>query len=32
MSAANNPDAKSQCRNKGDVQFKIFCGVPKEFE
>jgi len=26
------PDEKHQCRNKGDVAFKMICGVPKEFE
>jgi len=27
-----NPDEKHQYRNKGDVPFKMICGVPKEFE
>jgi quercetin dioxygenase-like cupin family protein len=27
-----NPDEKYQYRNKGDVPFKMICGVPKEFE
>jgi quercetin dioxygenase-like cupin family protein len=27
-----NPDEKHQYRNKGDLPFKIICGVPKEFE
>ena len=27
-----NPDEKLQYRNKGDVLFKMICGVPKEFE
>ena len=26
------PDEKHQYRNKGDVPFKMICGVPKEFE
>lgn len=26
------PDEKHQYRNKGNVPFKIICGVPKEFE
>jgi glyoxylate utilization-related uncharacterized protein len=26
------PDEMHQYRNKGDVPFKIICGVPKEFE
>jgi mannose-6-phosphate isomerase-like protein (cupin superfamily) len=27
-----NPDEKHQYRNKGEVPFKMICGVPKEFE
>jgi len=27
-----NPDEKHQYRNKGDVPFKMICGVPKDFE
>ena len=27
-----NPDEKHQYRNKGDVPFKMICGVPTEFE
>jgi quercetin dioxygenase-like cupin family protein len=27
-----HPDEKHQYRNKGDVPFKMICGVPKEFE
>jgi len=27
-----NPDEKNQYRYKGDVPFKMICGVPKEFE
>ena len=27
-----DPDEKHQYRNKGDVPFKMICGVPKEFE
>ena len=27
-----NPDEKHQYRNKGDVPFKMICGVPKGFE
>lgn len=27
-----DPDRKHQYRNKGDVPFKMICGVPKEFE
>ena len=27
-----NPDEKYQYRNKGDVPYKMICGVPKEFE
>ena len=27
-----NPDEKHQYRNKGDVPFKMICGVPKESE
>jgi len=27
-----NPDEKHQYWNKGDVPFKMICGVPKEFE
>jgi hypothetical protein len=27
-----DPDEKHQYRNKGDVPFKLICGVPKEFE
>ena len=27
-----NPDEKHQYRNKGDVPFKMICGVPSEFE
>ena len=27
-----NPDEKHQYRNKGDIPFKMICGVPKEFE
>jgi oxalate decarboxylase/phosphoglucose isomerase-like protein (cupin superfamily) len=27
-----NPDEKHQYRNKGDVPFKMICGVPKQFE
>ena len=27
-----NPDEKHQYRNKGDVPFKMICGVPKEYE
>jgi quercetin dioxygenase-like cupin family protein len=27
-----NPSEKHQYRNKGDVPFKMICGVPKEFE
>ena len=27
-----NPIEKHQYRNKGDVPFKMICGVPKEFE
>ena len=27
-----NPDENHQYRNKGDVPFKMICGVPKEFE
>lgn len=27
-----NPDKKHQYRNKGDMPFKMICGVPKEFE
>ena len=27
-----NPDEKHQHRNKGDLPFKMICGVPKEFE
>jgi len=27
-----NPDEKRQYRNKGDIPFKMICGVPKEFE
>lgn len=26
------PDEKHQYRNKGEVPFKMICGVPKEFE
>ena len=26
------PDEKHQYLNKGDVPFKMICGVPKEFE
>ncbi len=26
------PDEKHQYRNKGDIPFKMICGVPKEFE
>ena len=26
------PGEKHQYRNKGEVPFKIICGVPKEFE
>ncbi len=26
------PDEKHQYRNKGDVPFKMICGVPKKFE
>ena len=26
------PDEKHQYRNKGDVAFKMICGVPEEFE
>jgi hypothetical protein len=32
MSVANNPDEKHQYQNKGDVPFKMICGIPKEFE
>ena len=27
-----DPNAKHQYRNKGDMPFKMICGVPKEFE
>lgn len=27
-----NPDEKHQYRNKGNVPFKMICGVPREFE
>jgi len=27
-----NPDEKHQYLNKGDIPFKMICGVPKEFE
>jgi len=27
-----DPDEKHQYRNKGEVPFKMICGVPKEFE
>jgi quercetin dioxygenase-like cupin family protein len=27
-----NPSEKHQYRNKGDIPFKMICGVPKEFE
>ncbi|MFO7934725.1 MAG: cupin domain-containing protein [Bacteroidales bacterium] len=27
-----NPYEKHQYRNKGDVPFRMICGVPKEFE
>ena len=27
-----NPSEKHQYRNKGDLPFKMICGVPKEFE
>ena len=27
-----DPSEKHQYRNKGDVPFKMICGVPKEFE
>lgn len=27
-----NPDEKHQYRNKGDVPFKMICGVLKKFE
>ena len=27
-----DPDEKHQYRKKGDVPFKMICGVPKEFE
>ena len=27
-----NPDEKHQYWNKGDMPFKIICGVPKEYE
>lgn len=27
-----NPSEKHHYRNKGDHPFKMFCGVPKEFE
>ena len=26
------PDEKHQYRNKGNVPFRMICGVPKEFE
>ena len=26
------PDEKHQYRNKGEGEFKMICGVPKEFE
>jgi hypothetical protein len=28
----SNPDENHQYRNKGNVPFKMICGVPKEFE
>ena len=27
-----SPGVKHQYRNKGDMPFKLICGVPKEFE
>ena len=30
--ALADPDEKHQYRNKGDMPFKMICGVPKEFE
>ena len=27
-----DPDEKHQYHNKGDMPFKMICGVPKEFE